>query len=331
MSLTARLKQTLRPLVFAARQARQRCGRLLRPPLAWDGRHHPALLRFEPWEGTADGTFCYDFLGVRTDPRFRPQFRPQPAGALRTEYPPPHAAYFEIAFVLDSVLAGGAGERFTMLELGAGYGPWLVLAHRATQLGTGRPTRLIGVEMVPHHFRWMHEHFRNNGIDPGEHRLLHAAVSDVAGEALYRPEPDRRLDFGQRVIRRVAGAKAPAAASPDAPASANGAGARPVSVPCVTLASLLEEVGDVDLMHVDIQGEELRALGPAIDRLSSRVRHLLVATHSRRIHRALRRRLGQAGWETIFDFGVRARERTPFGDVQFLDGMLAVVNRRLCS
>jgi FkbM family methyltransferase len=282
------------------------------------------LLRFEPWEGVADGTFCYDFLGVRTDPRFRPQFRPQPAGSLKTEYPPPHAAYFEIAFVLDSVLAAGDGERFTMLELGAGYGPWLVLAHRAMRLGPGRPTRLIGVEMVPHHFRWMHEHFRNNEIDPDEHRLLHAAVSDVAGEALYRPEPDRRLDFGQKVIRRVAGS----VPAPPGDASVDDDAGRPIAVPCVTLESLLEEIGDVDLMHVDVQGEELRALGPAIDRLSSRVRRLLVATHSRRIHRTLRRRLRQAGWETTFDFGVRARERTPFGDVQFLDGMLAVVNRR---
>ena len=56
-----------------------------------------ALLTIDP-----DGTFLYDSLGVRTDPRFRPQFRPQPRGPLTTKHPLPHNAYFELVAELSS-------------------------------------------------------------------------------------------------------------------------------------------------------------------------------------------------------------------------------------
>ena len=104
MRFRSSAKRALRPLVFRLRLGIQRLGRLVRPVVPWDGKHHPALLRFPPWSGQADGTFVYDFLGIKTDPRFRPQFRPQPAGSLQTAYPPPHNVYFELAFVLESVL-----------------------------------------------------------------------------------------------------------------------------------------------------------------------------------------------------------------------------------
>ncbi len=94
---------------------------MLRPRRPWNGEHDPALLRFERWSGESDGRFLHDFLGGRIDPRFRPEFRADPAGPVRPDYPRPYASYLELVFVLESVL--DAGERFTMMELGAGYGP----------------------------------------------------------------------------------------------------------------------------------------------------------------------------------------------------------------
>ena len=105
MSLSARTKRFLRPLVFRLRRGGQGLGSLLRPPVKWDGRHHEHLLRFDPWKGEADGTFSYDFLGIKTDPRFRPQIRPQPKGPVQTVIPSPHNAYFELIFLLDSLFA----------------------------------------------------------------------------------------------------------------------------------------------------------------------------------------------------------------------------------
>ena len=51
-----------------------------------------------------------------------------------------------------------------------------------------------------------------------------------------------------------------------------------------------------------------------------------MATHSRSIHRRLRRLLADAGWKIVFDFRCRKWERTEYGDVKFLDGLLAAVN-----
>jgi hypothetical protein len=211
---------------------------------------------------------------------------------------------------------------FTVLELGAGYGPWLVTAHRVRQSTGGGPIHLVGVEMVTRHFEWMHQHLDNNGIDPGQHRLLRAAVSDVDGEAFYRVEKNPWLDFGQSVTRRCAG-------DPDGagdPAGSLASRSGQVRVPAIGLAGLLRDLTRVDLLHADMQGEEGRAFPAAIDELSRRVGRLIVATHSRRIHRRLRRLLAGAGWEIVFDFRCRKWERTDYGDVKFLDGLIAAIN-----
>ena len=317
MGIPVPVRRALRPLVFAARRAAQRLEGWVRPPQRWDGRHDPVLERFEPWSGETDGRFEIDFLGVRTDPAFRPQIRAQPAGPLRASYPSPHYAYFELVFVLDSVLAAASASRYRLLELGAGYGYWLAVAAVAMRRSAARPVELVGVEMVPQHFEWMNQHLANNGIDPDAHTLIHGAVSDCDGVAVYTPEPDARLAYGQRMSRRRAGPAEPFAGSRD--------GSAPARVPCIDLRRLLAEQEPFDLIHVDVQGEELRALGHAWPELQTKARRLLVATHSRRIHRALRRRFAESGWRIVHDYRVRALERTPCGDVRFLDGMLACV------
>ncbi len=319
MGLRGHARSLARPLVWTGRRMGRRLGELLRPPRRWDGRHHPVFAQFPRWRGESDGTFVHDFLGVRTDPRFRPQFRPDPPGPLHPDYPMPQASYFEWVFVLQAVLAGSHGEDFGAVELGAGYAPWLVTVHAALRGRSPMPLRLVGVEMVPRHHGFMLEHFRNNGIDPERHVLLNAAVSDVDGEVDYVPEPEPGLGFGQALRRRYPGRNARPPRDP----------AGTVRVPCIALTRLLADVGRVNLMHVDTQGEEARSIPSAAGALRDKVEHLLIATHRRRTHRALRALLLRDGWRLVFDYGVRSRSRTEFGDVRFLDGLLAAVNPRL--
>jgi FkbM family methyltransferase len=323
------VKRRLRPVVFSTRQVRRQVGRILRPPRPWNGCHHPALSRFEPWEGEADGRFCYDFLGTKTDPAFRLQFKPDPPGPLRTEHPYPSYSYFELAFVLESVLTGVDANPFRVMELGAGYGPWLVTAHQAMERLGGGPTKLVGVEMVPQYHRWMIQHLRNNGIDPRHHRLINAAVSDYEGQAVFDQELSCDVDYGQSIRRRrPTGGRDAKVRTRSSDAADHGVDQGSISVPCVSLRRLLRECDHVDLLHLDVQGEELRVLRHALGELDQRVGRLLVATHSRRTHRALRRLLGDSGWHSVHDYRLRTRERTAFGDVQFLDGLLAYVNPR---
>lgn len=305
----SRIKDLLRPWVHRARRGRQALSRLVRPWKPWTGAHHPVFSEFEPWSGETDGTWCWDSIGVRTDPRFRPQFRPQPKGPVRTEHSRPFAPYFELAFALEAVCEARQAGRLEVVELGAGYGAWLATTFKAAERAGITDVRLTGVEMVPQHVVWMREHLRNNGASEEACRVLHGAVSDGDGEVLYRPEPE--ADFGQ-AVRHVAA----------------GAGER---VPCWSLESLLAEQTRVDLIHSDIQGEESRVFPPAIETLRRKVRRVLISTHRRAAHRELRRRFEAAGFETVFDFGVRARERTAYGDVQFLDGLLCFLNPALAQ
>ena len=281
--------------------------------------HDPALLAFPRWQGESNGRFSHDFLGVRTDPRFRPQFRPDPVGAVAPDYPVPHAAYFELVFVLQSILDERGERPFTILEVGAGYGYWLAVASCALRRRKAATPRLVGVEMVPQHFEWMAEHLRNNGIDPADARLIHAAASDVAGFALFVPEPNPALSFGNRLSDRTAG---------DDPGATDGGRIR---IPCIRLSELVEEYETIDLVHIDVQGEERRIVPDALASLAGRARRVLVATHGNGIHRQLRRLFRGGDWKLEYDFGCRKRVRTPFGDIRFLDGMLAAVNRRLVS
>ena len=305
MRLPGPLRALLRPLVERGRRAVQCVSRWIRPWQPWTGVHHPVLAGLEPWSGQTDGTWVYDSIGVRTDPRYRPQFRPQPQGRIETKHPRPYAPYFELVFVLEAVKAAKPGQPFEMVELGAGYGAWLATVFKAAEHFGIPEVRLTGLEMVPEHVAWMREHLHNNGADPDEHRILHGAVSDVDGEADYLPGAE--VDFGQRVTRRGAG----------------------VRVPCWSLASLLKDQPRVSLIHCDIQGEEGRVFRPAVQLVKRKVERLLISTHSNSIHRDLRRRFQGAGLETVYDFPVRSRARTEYGDVQFLDGLLCLFNPHL--
>jgi hypothetical protein len=75
-----------------------------------------------------------------------------------------HEEIFEWIALAESVRA--AREKFTMVELGAGYGRWLVAgAMLARRLRPGLPVKLIGVEAEQVHFAWMRRHFIDNGLD----------------------------------------------------------------------------------------------------------------------------------------------------------------------
>jgi FkbM family methyltransferase len=309
------LKRILRPLVFRVRQLRLRLSRLIRPWKQWNGEHHPVLAMFPPWQGATDGTWVYDSLGVRTDPRYRIQFRSQPTGTVATEHPAPHAQYFELVFVLEAV-ADAAGDRpFVMLELGAGYGAWSAIAARAARVLNLPGVSMTGVEMVPQYCKWFGEHLENNGAARESYNTIHAAVSDLDGEAAFTPSNKPEDAFGLSIQHRDT--------------TVSTAGSNLVSIPCVSLPTLLRDSALVDLVHCDIQGQEKVVFTESMGLVSEKVKRLLISTHSASIHRQLRTLLQTAGFEIQFDFGVRSRATTDFGDVQFLDGLLCARNPNL--
>lgn len=210
-------------------------------------------------------------------------------------------------------------RRFTMLELGAGYGRWIVRAAAALRrYRPGTKYRLIAVEAEPTHFRWLQQHTRDNHLRrwsrAGSCRLVNAAVSARSGhQDFYVGSPESW--YGQALVR-------PENEGADAPVQ---------SVKTVRLGQLLRRLRRVDLIDIDIQGAELEVLSEARP-LLGRVRRIYVETHSNMIHEQLESVLlaAQGNWSRVVDVPLGAHRSTPLGEASFDDGGVQLwVNKQL--
>ena len=262
---------------------------------------------------------------------------PQPvwnAPIVRTPYPAFNEEYFEWIDLLESVVA--TRNSYTMIELGAGTGRWAVRAASAVRhYNPNLSFRLIAVEAEPTHFEWMQLHFTDNGIDPNRHSLVHAALSDTPGEVSFYVGTERgdiapdawygqkltkdyevdilveQAHYGKYQVRRHA------------------SGARSITVPAITLVSILDGLDYVDLIDSDIQGAELSVIRSSIDELDAKVKRLHIGTHGREIENELRQLLASHGWRCLADYPCFSLEETPWGPIEFQDGVQSWVNPSL--
>lgn len=173
---------------------------------------------------------------------------------------------------------------FSIVELGAGWGPWLV-AGAVLARRRGLTVRLAGVEGDEAHHGFLRQHMTDNGIDPDEHQLLHAVVGPADGQArfpaLADPSDDwgAEADFGNGPLTR-----------------GKRAGTRYVEMPAVSIRTALADFDHVDLVHCDIQGAEADALEASVDALGAKVKRMVVGTHGRGIEDRLLSLLAGAGW-----------------------------------
>jgi FkbM family methyltransferase len=150
-----------------------------------------------------------------------------------------------------------------------------------------RDVHLAGVEGAQSHFDFMLQHFRDNGLDPNAHLLIHGAVGAQDGTARFpklaapSDEWGAVADFGGDLAARPAFEE----------------------VRCVALATLLDQLPPVDLIHCDVQGAEYEVLTAAQAALGARVRRVVVGTHSRRIEADLLDFFAALGWR-LEDEGV---------------------------
>lgn len=299
--------------------------------------HHEIFEAFQPFHGEAPAGYDRDFIGSKIRREFWGAAPRDHAVAVTAAYPPVDEEYFEWIDLLESV--AGARGSYTMVELGAGYGRWAVRAALAVQQYSGIPFHLIAVEAEPFHFGWMRVHFEDNGIDPGGHRLVHAAISGHPGSVpLYidapwgRDRPDEW--YGQHVVKGGAafeGVEKALYAGFEVQRLSNGG--RSIKVPGSTLTNLLENVRLVDLIDFDLQGEELDAVSVAIHVLDAKVRRMHIGTHSwdymPDVEGGLRELLGGHGWRCLADYPAHRSSSTPWGSVHFEDGVQSWVNPRL--
>ena len=284
---------------------------------------HPCFGRFRPQKSCEDAQSFTNFLGVRTARSFlnASQVNDEKRDAGTEDgYPDISEDYLEWIDVLEAVLA--AKGSFTMMELGAGYGKWLVNSAAAvSQVNPDMPMQLIGVEAEPQHFAWIAEHMQTNGLDPSDHHLVAAAVSDDDAEGLFRmgkpddcyaqylvkTHPDRGF---RRLLRwlyvRFVHDHA--------------------TVATVSLKALLRDLECVDLVDMDIQGAEYAAVVPAMEELKEKVKRVHIGIHGAEIQKKLRSLFRKYGWDNLFDYAPVSPFATPWGDVRFMDGVQTWVN-----
>src|SRR5262249_31036431 len=155
------------------------------------------------------------------------------------------------------------------------------------------PHRLISVEAEPTVFEWMSLHYRDNGLDPARHTLIHAAVTPAHGEVLfYIGGPrgglwDLTPDAwdGQRLTKdyELARPSQPDGTYRGHQVWRHPSGWRSIYVPTVTLGGLLEGLGQVDLIDMDIEGHELPVIRSTIQALNQQVKRVHIGTHGKEI------------------------------------------------
>lgn len=289
--------------------------------------HHPVFDGFTPYAGDPEGLVVCA-LGTLTRPHFIDAATPAP-GTVQASWPSPCEEYFEWIDLLEAVAA--ARGRFTMLELGAGYGRWTSRGAAAARSRGITDLRLGLAEADAQHARWLREHMADNAIGPEQYTLYEAAVGGRDGEVnFYVSTPDvDGLWYGQSICEDDLSALPVVGDYFGRPVVETPGGVRLTRTPQLALSSILSDYDVVDFADLDLQGAEAEAVAEALGPLGEKVRRMHIGTHGERIEANLRRMLSGAGWTCVRDYPCQGVNETEYGPLAFNDGIQTWINPRL--
>jgi FkbM family methyltransferase len=203
-----------------------------------------------------------------------------------------HGEAIEWLWVLKSVL--GARDTYVILELGAGWGPWCAIAHRAARRREIMNIHVVAVEGDAGHVQFIRNHFAVNNIPEADATIVHGVVGMTDGTAEFPRHRVSSTDYGGAA---AFGEGAAARSNLEYFVALRGDNVAEVErLPCFSLSGLLLKFPTVDLVHCDIQGGELDVLSSAMPILIHRVRRIIVGTHSHKLDRDVAVLLARAGW-----------------------------------
>lgn len=227
-----------------------------------------------------------NFLGTRIPAKIHPDILNPMMGLV--EGPPNpgnwHADIAEWAAALRAV--DQAKDTFRIVELGCGWGCWLVNTGVAAR-ARGLEVDLIGIEGEPNHLANAAETLAMNGFGPEAFRLHHGVAGPKSGKALF---PNANAGWGGEAIfypnrRDLAGAQS----DPDVQV-----------LDCLTLPDMAGGAR-IDLLHIDIQGAEADYVVGSYEVILKQVKRVLVGTHSRAIEGQLSAFFLDRNWRLEMD------------------------------
>jgi hypothetical protein len=238
-----------------------------------------------PARELTDGSdYCTDWLGVKTDVKLLgipADRRDVPSAADRNCY--------EYASLLTAIDRAHEQKRFTMVELGAGWGPWISAAGVVCRRRAFQEVNLIGVEADAGRCRLMQCHLsRNQLLDtPNVNcRVLHGAAWTTDG-TVYFPAIDPLKDHGAAVSVTAA------------ERDYRGRPLEHIAVPAYSLSTICDGFETIDYMHWDIQGAEATLASSASEFLDKSVKYLYIGTHNLEIEGQLMKFFYEHHWEVL--------------------------------
>jgi FkbM family methyltransferase len=220
-----------------------------------------------------------------------------------------------------------ADTRFSMIEVGAGYGRWIVNAAAALKRRKAKTIatiKLVGLEADIKRFAMMEKNCADNGIPAEDLQLIRAAcmpdeapgfmmVNDGYGNHVWRDE---------RIASQFATNNAETLPFTDD----KGSRYFIEKVPAIRLASLLTD--QVDFIDMDIQGGEFDVIASCVGELNKFVKMIHIGTHSVAIDARLCYLFHLHGWRPRRILTCGQVNQTPYGEFQFIDGIQSWENPR---
>ena len=255
----------------------------------------------------ADEQFLVDWSGIRTRIPMLSWAPQELAGQVVTSLPIPTDGYRSEAEEYIGVIVSTHSSRadYLVIEAGAGWAPWtvagVVVARRA-----GKHARGIAIEADPVRAGWAVCHAQDNGLSS---LLITGSPQDIA-----RSVQEHRHDVDVLVVQAAVWHAAttlrfPTLGDDDMGGAVQaddtgtmdyrGAHFDHVDVPTITLSTLMADDATVDFLHVDLQGQELAVIIPALELIESQVRFMAVGTHNRYVEGLLQEELLPREWALL--------------------------------
>lgn len=239
--------------------------------------------------------------------------------------------YYEWIDLLTAI--SKASDRFVMLELGAGYGRWIVNgALAAKRIRNRKPVDVFvcGVEMQDLQFQWMKEHVSANGIPESGALLFHGGISDSGMYELTRVQG--QVEYGSSLAQISGDVLRKYVEEGVHFLRIGDAGDVYQIVKVVPISEIIEKVaglaGVIDIAHIDIQTAELRAISASIGPINRQIKRMHIGTHSREIEDGLIPLLESNGWVVERFYPTQSVVQAEFGRLATLDGIISCRNAR---
>jgi FkbM family methyltransferase len=220
--------------------------------------------------------FVKDFVGTRMRTSFA-NFTSAFSGVVFDRIPVPgdfRVEAIEWIGVLKAVES--SASRFVTVELGAGWGPWVVSSsHVARNLG--KTVRMYAVEADPGKVPNISVHMADNGFNPNDH-VVFTGIAGAHDGVAYFPVIDPLGNWGGEAVY-------------DDPPEGDYH-----KLPSISLRTLMKDEAFVDLIVFDIQGAEFHVIEGSLAELCAKAKWMVIGTHSRAVEGKLLELLFANNW-----------------------------------